>query len=312
MANARLAIRRKPQRPVADDGPIEGHLQALRTKPFVEAAIVTAAERIEEAGPALRTVLARAAAGGTLSDEEDLLFIRGIHILAAGRDTASFPLLLRLVRRPRADLDRLLGDILTESMSRVLASTFDGDVDSLFDAIADPSADEFAREACIGAATTLALHGRIDHERMRGFLERFYSDRPAADDDAVWVGWVVAIALLGFRDLVPLVDRAWAEERIPTFVLGREDFDDAIAAAERAPDDLGRLKDWNLGYVDDVLGELDWMGRLDDRAARDSGSAWSRLLQPSETVTNPWRGVGRNDPCPCGSGKKFKKCCMPV
>ena len=20
--------------------------------------------------------------------------------------------------------------------------------------------------------------------------------------------------------------------------------------------------------------------------------------------------VGRNEPCPCGSGKKFKKCCM--
>lgn len=24
-----------------------------------------------------------------------------------------------------------------------------------------------------------------------------------------------------------------------------------------------------------------------------------------------YRGVGRNDPCPCGSGRKFKKCCMP-
>ena len=22
------------------------------------------------------------------------------------------------------------------------------------------------------------------------------------------------------------------------------------------------------------------------------------------------QSVGRNDPCPCGSGKKFKKCCM--
>jgi uncharacterized protein YecA (UPF0149 family) len=21
--------------------------------------------------------------------------------------------------------------------------------------------------------------------------------------------------------------------------------------------------------------------------------------------------VGRNDPCPCGSGKKYKKCCYP-
>ncbi len=25
---------------------------------------------------------------------------------------------------------------------------------------------------------------------------------------------------------------------------------------------------------------------------------------------NPERKVGRNDPCPCGSGKKFKKCCL--
>jgi uncharacterized protein YecA (UPF0149 family) len=23
---------------------------------------------------------------------------------------------------------------------------------------------------------------------------------------------------------------------------------------------------------------------------------------------NPYRDIGRNDPCPCGSGKKVKKC----
>ncbi|MEZ8141776.1 prepilin peptidase [Enterovibrio norvegicus FF-33] len=26
-------------------------------------------------------------------------------------------------------------------------------------------------------------------------------------------------------------------------------------------------------------------------------------------AVNPYKSVGRNDPCPCGSGKKFKKCC---
>src|SRR5262249_42135842 len=31
------------------------------------------------------------------------------------------------------------------------------------------------------------------------------------------------------------------------------------------------------------------------------------LKQPSPHVATK---VGRNDPCPCGSGKKFKKCCM--
>jgi preprotein translocase subunit SecA len=25
-------------------------------------------------------------------------------------------------------------------------------------------------------------------------------------------------------------------------------------------------------------------------------------------AANPYAGAGRNDPCPCGSGKKFKKC----
>jgi uncharacterized protein len=24
-----------------------------------------------------------------------------------------------------------------------------------------------------------------------------------------------------------------------------------------------------------------------------------------------WRGIGRNDPCPCGSGRKAKHCCWP-
>ena len=27
-----------------------------------------------------------------------------------------------------------------------------------------------------------------------------------------------------------------------------------------------------------------------------------------EPVRNPLKDVGRNDPCPCGSGAKFKKC----
>ena len=28
-----------------------------------------------------------------------------------------------------------------------------------------------------------------------------------------------------------------------------------------------------------------------------------------KTVVRTGQKVGRNDPCPCGSGKKYKKCC---
>ncbi len=32
------------------------------------------------------------------------------------------------------------------------------------------------------------------------------------------------------------------------------------------------------------------------------------LPPPVDPIQSP-RTVGRNDPCPCGSGKKYKKCC---
>ena len=35
-----------------------------------------------------------------------------------------------------------------------------------------------------------------------------------------------------------------------------------------------------------------------------------REPRQSRTVRNPTRSIGRNDPCPCGSGRKFKACCL--
>ena len=41
-------------------------------------------------------------------------------------------------------------------------------------------------------------------------------------------------------------------------------------------------------------------------------SAGTRLTRPGKTVVHRAEKVGRNDPCPCGSGAKFKKCCMKL
>ncbi len=32
-----------------------------------------------------------------------------------------------------------------------------------------------------------------------------------------------------------------------------------------------------------------------------------RMLNPPNPIASP--KIGRNDPCPCGSGRKYKKCC---
>ena len=33
-------------------------------------------------------------------------------------------------------------------------------------------------------------------------------------------------------------------------------------------------------------------------------------LPPTDTFVREERKIGRNEPCPCDSGKKYKKCCM--
>jgi len=37
-----------------------------------------------------------------------------------------------------------------------------------------------------------------------------------------------------------------------------------------------------------------------------------RVSPPVQPVVHRGEKVGRNDPCPCGSGKKFKKCCFAL
>lgn len=34
------------------------------------------------------------------------------------------------------------------------------------------------------------------------------------------------------------------------------------------------------------------------------------LPPPVEPIKGSKEGPGRNDPCPCGSGKKYKQCCL--
>jgi hypothetical protein len=48
------------------------------------------------------------------------------------------------------------------------------------------------------------------------------------------------------------------------------------------------------------------LGTEEDAGEADEKPAWAPQLSPVRDAPK----IGRNDPCPCGSGKKYKKCCM--
>jgi hypothetical protein len=274
--------------------------------------------RIEESSPALLALLERAADGEPLAEDENMLLFRGLYILGGARVDQAYRPLLRLLRRPWNELDYLLGDAITESLASIAAGVFDGDAEPLFELALDASIDGYIREALLGAATFLTWKGLIERERMQRVLVQFYQERLAADDDQAWIGWLQAIALLGLRDLAPLVRAAWDEGRVPPDLLERSEFEQELVEAEQRPDDIDRFSLFHFGYIEDVVEALKWTDYAEDA---DQDGPFGEEDQfgedlfavdhlPTEPVRNPLRHVGRNDPCPCGSGKKFKNCHM--
>ena len=48
-----------------------------------------------------------------------------------------------------------------------------------------------------------------------------------------------------------------------------------------------------------------------EKVAKETGTTASGQSQVKQApVRSAAKKVGPNDPCPCGSGKKYKKCCM--
>lgn len=71
------------------------------------------------------------------------------------------------------------------------------------------------------------------------------------------------------------------------------------------------LKDYNRMYAwysDEIMDKLDYYEEYPDVKVRMNGNVtWDSDL--SGTYIRENVKIGRNDPCPCGSGKKYKKCC---
>jgi hypothetical protein len=293
------------------DLPLEEHLQELGESVGLPIfSIGLCAIRYEQAGPVLRTILDRAAAGENLDGNEALFFFRGLHIIGGRRDTLAFKPLLRLLRRPPAEVEDLLGDATTETLSQIVAGVFDGDVAALLDAATDLKIDEAVRDSLIGAATFLAWDGRVPREHFVDFLQRFHVEHLAPDGDMAWHAWVNAVALLGLRDMRPAVLAAVEAGAVSEDLWDPEFFETDLATAERAPADIAPFKKAYLGYIEDVVVALERFDTGDETEFTSPAITGYVPEADDIPVTNPWRHVGRNDPCPCGSGKKAKRCCL--
>jgi uncharacterized protein len=272
-----------------------------------------ALDRWDEAAPGLLGVLERYADGTDRSEEAAGAVFFILHLAAERRETRAFAPLCRLLRDAKA-LDAVLGDGVTTTLSRILIGTYDGDLEALKGVIEAEEADEYARAGALEVLAYLAATGRVAREEAEAYLLHLYDALRPQHESFVWSGWVLAVGLLGLEALSDVVRRAFERGLIDPMVMGYEHFREDLGRTLADPERMAGFRYDNIAPLEDAAGELSrWYafseGAKRDRARQSQVAAFDP--PPRGPAFNPYKHVGRNDPCPCGSGKKFKKCCLP-
>jgi Protein of unknown function (DUF1186)/SEC-C motif len=277
----------------------------------VEAIRAADADQVSAVPLFLDTIERYLAESGDGATQNALFFM--FHMLGQWREKAAYRPLARLLRRPPQELDDILGYAITEFAHRVMAAVFDGDPQPLYDVILDPEADEFVRSGMCEAIAMVTARGEMPREEAARFLRDCYFTLDPQGECWVWQGWQSAIALLGFAELKPLVEQAFARGFISPQWLFFRDFEKDLQQGIDDTDGLLHRSHGDFSLFGDTIEEFssrDWFS-AEEKDEASKGVAW--LQTPplwGVPATNPWRDVGRNDPCPCGSGRKFKKCCL--
>jgi len=61
--------------------------------------------------------------------------------------------------------------------------------------------------------------------------------------------------------------------------------------------------------ITDVAKDMSGLGWFRKPEQPEPAKSYTEPLKPVSSVNRSKPKIGRNDPCQCGSGKKFKKCC---
>ena len=235
---------------------------------------------------------------------QDLLFL-AFHLLGEWQEQSAYRTLARFLRQPRQDIEPVLGDAITTTTHRVMAAVQDGDPQPLFDIILDPAAEEFVRAAMCETLAMASARGAVARESVVRFLRDAFNDLEPQAACYVWSGWQSAIAMLGLSELEGLVDEAFRRGFIdPTWMKFRHfknELDDVLANPE-APHWTRRSHYTLFGNTVEELSTWHSFSAASDAAPATALPAFRPAGSEADPAINPWRRLGRNDPCPCGSG----------
>ncbi len=263
-------------------------------------------------------------------DINNFMWIFSMYLLGKFREQAAFPHIVSFYRHDDTELvDDIAGEFSLDALPIVLASTFNGDVDGLFAMIQNASVDHYTRSAFLAASITLFLYGQLDEEEtIQRYIALFHQRMEEGNIEEI-TNWVYEMGCLGRADLLPFIEQAFKQDNVDLFFIGAEDVKNHYRQPQKKGEEHRVLvenvheevSDWSYfrnkpRFLD--LEEIanDYQSFVDESPASitptpsPTPSPTAFNSQPEKPHVREEAKIGRNDPCSCGSGKKYKKCCL--
>ncbi|MEY8292704.1 DUF1186 domain-containing protein [Carnobacteriaceae bacterium 52-44] len=244
----------------------------------------------------------------TIENNEYNLHFFTVYLLAQFREKEACQRILNLVSLPPEQVDFMFGDLITEDLNSIIYSTFDGHLEQLETVIENPEIDLYVRGAVLEVYEKLSKDGLVSREEFIEYLRKLLKHQKngtESDLASIIQGVIIDNKLFEMMDDVQML---YDNGRIDESIVGKYDsFVDFMY-------DYSYIRD-SVSYIDDAIEELyQWPmfektkeDKLEEeKRLKELEAEFNKITQNDRTDEK----VGRNDPCPCGSGKKYKKCCL--
>lgn len=272
----------------------------------------------------------------SLTDEQNALLFFGTLFIAEFKYSQALTKCLTLFSRSDSfltPLEKVFGDALTELTPTIFYNVANGNTQALSDYIVAGHQAMYCKASAMEAVFAQYEVGTIDLNELTAHVTHWLTTFLAMPSTinsfllSALANYCIDYQLDNFKEkFVGLADKnlfdddrfsqeevvewnnRFARKVIASDII-QPNFDAIETLSEWAEDEISSLEDNSLeGLLPDDTGAFD--------ALMGDGGLLSDILYDEQTIldnsvpVSSLPTVGRNEPCPCGSGKKYKKCCL--
>jgi hypothetical protein len=258
------------------------------------------------------------------TEENYILPFYSLFLLAQFREKKAYPLVYEIFSYDAETVNDNWGDMITEDVGKILASVCQGDVSLINKLIKDENVYEFVRTSGLSSWLCLLKENVKTREETIDFFRSLF-ELPVSEDDDFRTWLINTCQDIRAEELLPEIEKSFDDSLVNETIIGDWAAFQAIWA-----DDLDDFTDnSHLRLIDDTIGELSsWEYFKSEEQKQADAERWRQRARelgydrpPKVTEKIVWETndgtfqretpkVGKNEPCPCGSGRKYKKCCL--